>query len=359
MRKFKLKLKKVPGYCWGILTLFIIFLSFWISLFFLEGEKNPRCSDPFDAFRVMLALFLGEYEEFGPVTTLGKIISILSLILGVAIVATLIARLASVFIEKKREVKMPKEIEDHIVICNWNEKGERIVREIHSPQASPEIPIVIITDKEDKETREQELRMAYSEYENVFFVKGDPTLHNILKNGANAHLAKSIIILADERCPDPDAKTALIALAITKLEKNRPKKSHIVAEVINHRKIEHLRDAGVDEWVCSTDYGLGIIAQCALYQKLSDVYQQLLTYSKETNEIYLVEGSKFPRAILGKSFKEAVNFLNENRDYNNPVLLIGVKRNKKIIINPKEGEFDIFKEGDALIVMAYDPPDLS
>ena len=46
---------------------------------------------------------------------------------------------------------------------------------------------------------------------------------------------------------------------------------------MNHRKSQHLKDAGVDEVVCAMDYGLGILAQCALHAKLSDAYNHLLT----------------------------------------------------------------------------------
>lgn len=338
----------------------LIFLVFWILLFLLEKGRNPRCGDLFDAFRLVLVLFLGEYEEFGPVTVVGKIIAVLSFILGVAIVATAVGKIASVFVNIKREVKVPKEIKSHIVICNWNDKGDRIIKEIHSPQAEPETEIFIVTDKEDKEIMEEELR-ASSEYQKVYFIKGDPTLHSVLRNSAQAHLAKSIIILADERCPDPDAKTALIALAVTKLEKEQVKKPHIVAEVINHRKIEHLTDAGVDEWICATDYGLGIMAQCALYQKLSEVYHQLLTYSKDTNEIYMVAGENFPRVFIENkmTFKEVSKFLNENRDSENPVIPVGIKRGERVILNPRENEFDYFKEGDSLIVIAFKAPNLS
>uniref|UniRef100_A0A7C3US81 BK channel n=1 Tax=candidate division WOR-3 bacterium TaxID=2052148 RepID=A0A7C3US81_UNCW3 len=350
-------MRKGKWYWVGILTILLIFFVFCFALFLLERGKNPRCNDLFDAFRMVLVLFLGEYEEFAPVTTGGKLIITFSFILGVAVVATVIGKIASFFVKLKREVKMPKETGGHIVICNWNDKGDKIVKEIHSPVAEPETEIYIVTDKDDKEIREEELRVS-PEYENVYFIKGDPSLHAVLKNSAKAHLAKSIIILADERSPDPDAKTALISLAITRLETEQPQKPHIIAEVINHRKIQHLLDAGVDEWVCATDYGLGIIAQAALYKKISDVYHQLLTYSEETCEIYLIEGPKLPRSLFGKSFKEAAQFLNEKRDEENPAILIGVKREGRIILNPREGDFDIIKEGDGLVVIAYKLPDL-
>ncbi len=333
-----------------VFTALVCLIIFFCSTVFFV-YKFEDTEDILDAFRIVFVLYLGEYEDFGPKTIIGKLISIVSLLIGVAIVATFIGKIASLFIHFKGETKMPKNLGEHIVICNWNDRGDRIVREIHSPLAEPETEIVVIAKQP---IEEEELRMS-SEYEKVFFIRSDPTLHRVLKK-ARAHLAKSVIILASDECSDPDGITALISLAITKLEKDLPRKPHIVAEVINHNKTQHLLDAGVDEWICSSDYGLGIIAQCALYGKLSDVYQQLLTYSKDTNEIYMVDSTRYPEEFMGRSFVDLAKAINENRNPENPVILIGIKRNEKVIINPKPGEFDALQKGDSLIVMSFDQP---
>ena len=249
---------------------------------------------------------------------------------------------------------MPKELESHIVMCNWHNRGDRIVKELHSTQGAPDADIIVISETE---VDEKTLRKS-PEYKRVFFVKSDPTLHDVLKR-ARAHLASSVIILADEEFPDPDAKTALIALALTHLTKDLAKKPHVIAEVMNHHKIKHLLDAGIDEWVCANDYGLGILAQSALYGKLSEVYQQLLTYSKDTNELYIVDDHHYPQCLLGMNFTEIAELLNHNKPPDNPVILLGVKRGEQVILNPKEHEFDVFKSGDNLIVVAFDPPDLN
>ena len=248
---------------------------------------------------------------------------------------------------------MPRELDSHLVICNWHERGDRIIKELHSPLAAPETDIIVVTDQT---INEPELRVS-PEYERVFFVESDPTLHDVLKR-ARAHLASSVIILADYTFPDPDAKTALIALALYRLTREIPQRPHVIAEVTNHHKIQHLLDAGVDEWVCSHDYGLGILAQSALYGKLSEVYQQLLTYSSDTNEIYMVDEHHYPQSFFGKTFTDVADILNHQKHAENPAILLGVKRASQVILNPKPREFDVFKSGDFLIVVAFDPPDL-
>lgn len=343
----------IYSYLWISIVIFLIvfFLGAVVIIYHFEGTQNPNLT-AFDAFRIVLVFFLGEYGDT-PATKTGQFVSVVTFVMGIVVVAAFIGKLAAVFVELKMEVKMPKHLERHIVMCNWHESGDRIIKELHSPLAAPDTDIIVITEAD---INEPELRQS-AEYERVYFIKSDPTMHEVLKR-ARAHHAKSVIILADPACSDPDAKTALISLAITKLERDLPQKPHIIAEVTNPQKVQHLVDAGVDEWVCSTDYSLGILAQAALYGKISDVYQQLLTYSAETNEIYLVDGDKYPQHFLGKNFPEVAQLLNMQRNSKNPVILVGVKRGDRVILNPRKHEFDTFQAGDTLIVMSFDQPEL-
>ncbi len=340
---------------WSTVAVFlIVFFLFSVVLIYHFERIYDKTLTLFDAFRIVLVFFLGEYGDT-PKTLIGKILSLILFLLGIVVVAAFIGKIASIFVEMKMEVKMPKGgMERHIVICNWHDQGDRIVRELHSPLAAPDTDIVIVTDNEINET---ELRISPA-YERVYFIHSDPTLHEVLRR-ARAHHAKSVIILADPGSSDPDAKAALISLAITKLEQHVEHKPHIIAEVINHNKVQHLEDAGVDEWVCSANFGLGIIAQSALYGKLSEVYQQLLTYSEDTNEIYLVDSDEIPQNFFGRTFQEVAELLNKNRHTENPAILVGIKRNNQVLLNPKHEQFSTVKSGDSLIVMSFDQPELS
>jgi voltage-gated potassium channel len=302
----------------------------------------------------------------------GTLIVLLLFIIGTVFVVSVIGKIASVFVNLKMGEKKPEKLKDHIAICNWNDRSDLIIKEIHSNLAAPKTEIIVITEKR---INEQELR-SNPAYEKVYLLRKEPTSHEVLEE-ARAHLAKSVIILADRGSKDPDAKTALISLAIGKLKKGLQEKAvaqkkvfsqkkpdsqekpHIIAEVTSHQKIQHLKDAGVTEWICCTDYGLGIIAQCALNAKLSKVYEELLEYSEKNNEIYLVDRGQYPNSLKGKTFEQLSGIMNDEKDSQNPAILLGVKRGDEIILNPKGEKFDKFKEGDSLIVMAYKQPDLS
>lgn len=64
------------------------------------------------------------------------------------------------------------------------------------------------------------------------------------------------------------------------------------------------------------------------------------------------------KCFLGKPFKEVAEILNNQRNHKNPVILVGVKRANRVLLNPREGEFDVFKKDDYLIVMSFEKPDL-
>ncbi|MCK4353256.1 ion transporter [candidate division WOR-3 bacterium] len=357
-----------------IVLFFIGVVGMYYCENYCEKEKGKEEKNFENFGQAMLSgwlYVLTGFEDRTPKTTGGKLFATFVFFAGLVVLGTAVGLIAPIFL--KKEVKMPKGMQNHIVICNWNEGGDKIIKEMSFPlkeldkERQFETKIVVITDKK---VNEEELRKS-KEYERVFFVRSDPTLHSVLKV-SRVHLTRSVVILADRESQDPDAKTALIALAITKgLCKGSSKKPHIVAEVVNHRKIEHLMDAGVDEYICATDYGFGILAQCTIYPKLSNAYQQLLKYSKKTNELYLIPHSSIPdelweKRIKGKPFSKVAAIFNESRDPDNPAVLVGVKREGRIILNPMENwkgpqkeKFEEFKEKDDLIVMAFDYPDLS
>ena len=98
----------------GLLAVFFLLSTF--ILYQAEKVHDPGLSF-LEAIRIVLVFVLGEYGDT-PVTTIGKIISVLLFITGIVIVATLIGKIASVFVSLKMEVKMPKNVDDHIIMCN-------------------------------------------------------------------------------------------------------------------------------------------------------------------------------------------------------------------------------------------------
>ncbi len=342
-------------------TLFILsFLVGAVVLFLCEHNINPHFKDLSTSFWSVTIYTLSGFEDRPPISLLGRIVSVFIFLLALSLMGAVAGKLASTFI-RKETIKMPSDIKQQIVLCNWNSSGDRIIKELHSGQAVPNTEIVVISENR---INEEELRRSPA-YSKVYFIHSDPVLHDVLES-ARVHLAKSVVILADEESTDPDAKSALVALALKSicLKLGVETLPHIVAEAKNHRKTQHLYNAGVEEIICATDLGLGVLAQCALNAKLSVVYNELLTYGSETNEIYIVPSTSYSPKLIGKSFIEACAILNANRNPNNPSVLIGLRRDDRVLMNPRRGKVGVDRsaitliDGDALIVISYEPPDL-
>ncbi len=338
-----------------LLVMFVcLYVMGTLVMFFFERYNN-RCFESLgESFWSITIYMLSGFEDRYPVTWPGRVISILIFVLSVFFFGAVAGRFAAAFL-RKEEIKMPRDVRNHIVICNWNERGDRVVKEVRHPEGRPDADIVIIDDKLDE--RELLSRPGYSK---VYCIGEDPMRHGTLKS-ARVSGADTVIVLADSHSPDPDAKSAMIILALLgECQKKRP---HIIAEVVRSDNSQHLKDAGADETICTTEIGVGILAHCALNKQLSVVYQDLLTYTFEGNEIYIIPRDRFPDSFVGKTFAECAQMLYEQRDHQNPVILMGIRRHDNVIMNPREhagqrdGESQI-RDDDALIAMAFTAPDL-
>lgn len=252
---------------------------------------------------------------------------------------------------------MQLDMNNHIVICNWNERGKRVVTELHHPEGRPDVDIVIV---DDATLDEKDIgRLPGSQ--KIHCIRRDPMQYGTMKM-AKVSVADAVIVLADYQRPNPDAKSAMIILAVLgECKETRP---HIITEVANSDNSQHLKDAGADETICTTDIGVGILAHCVVNRQLSIVYKDLLTYTFEGNEIYVVPEESYDGSFIGKTFTECAQILNANRNPTNPAILLGIRRHDQVLLNPRRkaweraGDECRIEKGDALIVMAFFAPNL-
>ncbi|MBN1903416.1 TAXI family TRAP transporter solute-binding subunit [Candidatus Sumerlaeota bacterium] len=334
-------------------------------LYLIEHNFNEYFRTLFDSHWSMIVYILSGFEDVKTETVAGKIISAMMVLSGILFVAILTGERASTFTFQKLKGGKKMNLKDHFIICNWNPRGDKIVRELHNEIAKPDSQIVVITES----LVDDGIYSKIPEYENVVFVASNLYSKNTY-DAFRIQDASSVIILVDEDHPDPDAKTALITMAIRQVVGDTKLwKGNLIAESVNHQKVELLKGAGVDEVICPGDYGTAVLAQAALFKKISDVYHDLLTYSRDSNEVYIIDYGDIPegvwkRAFEGKTFEQASKKISEMTPDENPYILIGIRRNDVCIVNPRKNErlpgkfFDIFREKDSPIFLAYEKPDL-
>jgi len=344
------------------LRLIIIIFFIWVVgafvLWIAEHAGNPEEFGNVTKCFWNIAVYLFSGLDSGqPKTTAGKITVTLILILSLGIVGIFTGTIASIFVERKiggRRFMPPKNLSNHIVICNWSEKCISIVRELRAKALKLKKPIVIISDGINEKSFPELDELE--EFRNVYLVKGDPAYELNLKR-ANITDGFSCIILSQQNAGSyADAQSVLIAMTVKQLcEEKGCRKVHIIAEAVDPKNFEHLKKAGCDEIVSAGDFALRIIAQSALTPGLSKVYTNLVTVSEETNEIYQLP---VPHQYYGKTFGELGVDILKKRDGENPSILIGVKSKDKIILNPKKNQFNKFEEGDDIFLVSLTYPDL-
>ncbi|WOD41288.1 potassium channel family protein [Nodosilinea sp. E11] len=292
---------------------------------------------------------MGEYPD-KPRSSLGRVLQLLLLISGTFIFGAISGKISSIFVTRAlRSETTVSLFNNHIILCNWNDKAAGIIDQLLEGNKDNPIDIVVVAAKPVADRREFPTQ--------VHFVQDDPTHHDTLER-LHASQAKAVILLADEATESPDDKNALIALAIKHLEQipGRQKDIHVIAELVNLRRRRHLQEAGVDEVVSARDYSAGIMAQSAMFKHMSVVYQQLLTYSDDSNEFYFIDPGRYPNHLWGKSFTELSQWIStySATQTDNPLLLLGVRRGDgNILLNPKPQSFDRLAPDDALVVMAF------
>ena len=332
--------------------LFVIFFILVVGIFFAYQQEKAVSPDItfIDVIENTIIAMLGEYPD-KPHSFIARALQLMWFAFSVVIFGLVVGKISSLFVTyslKQRE-KM-EDFKNHIVICNWNQQGEEIVRQLFESHVNDSLEVVVVSASPIDEIN------LPDEYRKHFhFVHSDPTQHSVLSS-INAQKAKSIVILADKKSESPDDKSVLIALAVKHLEAAMDKDLHVIAELININRKRHLMDAGADEIVCSMSYSSGIIAQSALFKNMSEIYQRLLSYSNDTNEIYFVPPGQYSAEYLGMDFSDISNTINEKRKNKNeiPVLLLGVKHQEQILLNPRPSEFSGLLEDDSLIIMAFE-----
>ncbi len=337
-----------------LVTLLMLWLVAALALYCIEGPTNSGFDSLHKVFWNISVYFFSGLDSAQPETAAGQIIVTFVLAISVGIVALFTGMIASFLVESRigSRRRMPKyNLNNHIVICNWNEKAIPIIRELHAEITKNKRSIVVVSEQADAaRLPEQEDDPAF---EDVFLVKGDPANEILLKR-ACVQDAYSVLILADPAEGHlADAKGILIAMAVRAVC-GSGQKVHICVEGIDPANSDHLKRAGVDEIVGASDFTMMLLAQSSLAHGLSIVYHNLLNISSDSNEIYLLP---VPKSFVGQSFAALGAAMFTRREVDNPAILIGVINQDGIQLNPHPDKVPPFAKDDQVIVIAFEHPE--
>lgn len=348
----------------------IIWIGGAIVMYFAEHDTNESFRSIAESSWAIATYLLSGFEEKFPLTTFGKLASVMIIAFGIGIVAYITADVASVLTRYRlSEVSDMSKYKDHYVICNWSPRGEKVITELHdkfSPERNSEIGVLTTSEYSPASLSKHSM-------DRVHFVEGDPASRQALER-VGAKDAKAIIVLANSRSAAADGETAQIVINIwnmvREIEHEGRRRPRIVAEIVDPRKRDLLAEAHADEIICGENLAIGTLAQSALYPGISKVFTELLDYSGSSSEFYMIEWGELPEGLRSnciedKSFEEVGTLFLNISSQSNPTLLIGVQRKGKTILNPcanshsKVDSFESIQAGDSLIFIAYEDPVVS
>jgi voltage-gated potassium channel Kch len=264
---------------------------------------------------------------------------------GLIIVASLIGIISGAFDSKVEELRKgrSKVLEkDHTLILGWNSKVFPIVSEICIANESRRNAVIVILADKDKVEMEDELRAQVGKTGKTKIIcrTGDPMTLTDLEIASPAD-ARSIILLAADGSPDPDADVIKTALALTNNPRRKDGKYHIVGELESSASLEAATLVGRDEahWVLGDDLIGRITVQSCRQSGLSVVYAELLDF--EGDEIYFTEQP----SLYGKTYFETQLAFADST-------VMGLVKAGEVLLNPPAQT--VYASGDQLIVIAED-----
>lgn len=235
-----------------------------------------------------------------------------------------------------------------------------ILRQLHHPDLNDHertsVTLVLSDDPEMK-------LPLFSSFPEVYPKSGDPTSEADLGK-VKAHLARTIVILADEKRGDEGAIRSVLKLRnaiANNAEKTGEREVHVIVELIDPANISIIEDLaesfpGHLEAISDRSLRTCIVAQAALLEGIAGFYVDLLSVGGgENSEIYAVD---IPVSAVGLSFRHYSALVLERCATDNPIIPIGIHRKTgkryEVITNPA-GRCNL-AAGDRLLVIAYKPP---
>jgi voltage-gated potassium channel len=262
------------------------------------------------------------YGDVVPSSPLAKVLALVIILSGPALLSLLTASIASMLVEKKiREGEGLETIKDrdHVIICGWNENGEKVVDGIllQLKGTKPKIVLVNELDKEDI----QSIQVQYKD-QDIAFVRGNFVKEEVLAR-ANLPHARAAIVLADlsggRTMDKADERTIFGTMAI----KSMAAKVRTCAELIHGENREHLARANVDEIIVRGESAGALLATGAVSPGLADSVK-LLVNNQDPNKLWRVP---VPPRFADKTFGELLPYFRDKFQ----ALVVGVVREKESI----------------------------
>jgi voltage-gated potassium channel len=303
-RSFALKL---------VIVLLLVFIGSAIAVYYVERGSSGSIKTLGEAFWwLIVTLATVGYGDFTPVTTSGRIIASVLIVIGVSLIPFVAAQGASYLVTRRlREERGLEKVrnKEHTVICGWNEHIETILDGITARQEQPEIILV-------NSLASEKMNQVLLRYKSIKprFVHGDFTSETVL-DLANVRQAATVIILTDTaqgEVGSADERAVLGTLAV----KTMNPRARVCVEVTEPKAAPHVRRAGASEVIVHGEYDPFLLTSAAMSEGIVLAARQLLSYADKS----CLQQKAIPAEFTGKRFGELAAYFREKQN----ALLVGL-----------------------------------
>jgi voltage-gated potassium channel len=305
------------------------------AFYVIEHGTNPNIRDFEDAlWWAMTTLSTVGYGDVYPTTQAGRLVALLTMVLGVGVLGTLAATLAAAMIDLRdrgRRGLGRHAVSHHLLLLGWNARSAIALSEFRLDPRYAELPIIVIADLESSPTSERGVR----------FVRGVPSRREVLERASAAEAELALVFARDPIDPRSDHETALVVLALRKLNP----RVRIAVELVDTQNHDLLADVGSDTVVDAARFSASLLVRGVQDIGVSDVVGSLLA-SDEGSELYRVP---VPTELVGRTYRECALAFVDRRN-----AVIGIVRGQERTLNPDNAL--VLEAGDELFVVAPEPP---
>ena len=342
---------RVPPYIRALIFLGSLYLMGSMMLYVCERRVNDFYSTPgIAAWSALINwINIGAKE---PLTIIGRTTSILMTMLGLGGILWLTTKFCEELV-RVRLSPVHRMHQDHYLIINWNEKGAGIIKQLRNRDL-PKRQIIVLTQKHGSITHVIDKPEAYTHVA-VDDIDADALEKAAIKD------AFAVVILTDSLAHDTEAKDGrniLLTLRVIEACKGAVK-PNIIVELIDPSLAEAssvLKGAGQFEVVSNLQIAEHLIAQAAVTPGLTKIYDELLTVSPGSPEIYC---APIPARLHGVSIDDLFVSLVKLRLDDIDIIPVAIDHGGHILVNPSAAAGETVGAGDKIYAMCDTSSDLS
>ncbi|GEL77914.1 potassium channel protein [Tenuibacillus multivorans] len=324
--RFKRLYFQIPQFIRLLLTIFASMIVFGYIIHLIEPNEFKTVFDG-----VWWAFITGStigYGDYVPHTTIGRLLGISLILLGGGVLTFYMVTFAKTTISRKDAYEkgdVAYKGTEHYIIVGWNERSRRLIQLLQENYEEG-LNIVLIDETIDKDPVQAS---------HVHYIRKDPTLDTTWKK-ANIEQARKIIITADQSKDERDSDTYSILITITARGLNP--QIPILVEILTSTQKANAERAGATEAIRTNESTSTLFFhELTSHQKIQTFEYVMAMLSDQEFLIHEVTEKGENRSVLELTYEMKKQGL----------LLLGMIRDEKIIMNPKPDE--VFTKSDKII----------